>query len=345
MPRPTFRRWVQRYRGHHKVKHLTCLDPYLGMAFAQLTYRERLRDIEAGLRAQRRKHYYMGIRAQGSCNPLANANKVREGRIYTEFAHALIHLARGRYRDQDFGVALAPPVYALDATTFDLCLSVVPWAYCMSTKAAINLHPRLDLRGNMPGFIHISDGKRYDPQVLDRLIPAAGTVYVMDRGDIDCARRYGLPRGAACFVIRARINLQCRRRYSHPVDPTTGLRGDQTIVLTGQTTPQAYPEKLRRIKYLRCRNGQDAHFAEQPLHTARPHRRPTGSAPLAGGVVFQMDPATPADQGVLRHHRERGQNPDRDGRLGLWTRGDYQKASRIGGQSVPNATGLEPPRF
>ncbi|MHC4073550.1 MAG: IS4 family transposase [Planctomycetota bacterium] len=249
LPMHALRRCVQRYRGHHKVKRFTCLDQYLCMAFAQLTYRESLRDIEACLRAQQNKLYHMGIRGQVSRNTLANANKVRDWRIYAEFAHSLIHIARRLYRDEDFGVELAHTVYALDATTIDLCLSVFPWAHFMRTKAAIKLHTLLDLRGNIPTFIHISDGKLYDTYVLDLLIPEPGAVYVMDRGYIDFARLYGLNRCAAFFVIRARVNLQFRRLYSHPVDRTTGLRCDQTIVLTGEYTPNVYPEKLRRIKY------------------------------------------------------------------------------------------------
>jgi hypothetical protein len=249
LPMHTFRRCVQRYRGNHKIKRFTCLDQYLSMAFAQLTYRESLRDIEACLRAQQSKLYHMGISSNVSRNTLANANKVRDWRIYADFAQSLIHTARQLYIDEDFGVELDHTVYALDATTIDLCLSVFPWASFRQHKAAIKLHTLLDLRGNIPTFIHISDGKLHDVNVLDQLLPEAGTFYIMDRGYLDFARLYSLTLGAAFFVIRAKSNLQFRRVYSSPVDKQTGLRCDQTIALTGFYTLQGYPDKLRRIKY------------------------------------------------------------------------------------------------
>ncbi len=249
LPLHTFRRCIQRYRGHHKVKDFTCLDQYLCMAFAQLTYRESLRDIEACLRAQQTKLYHMGIRSKVSRSTLADANRVRDWRIYADFAQSLIHVARTLYLDEDFGAELDNTVYALDATTIDLCLSVFPWAHFQRTKAAVKLHTLLDLRGNIPTFIHISDGKLHDAKVLDQLLPEAGAFYIMDRGYLDFARLYVLNQFAAFFVIRAKSDTQFRRIYSHPIDKSTGLRCDQTIMLTGKYTPQYYPEKLRRIKY------------------------------------------------------------------------------------------------
>ena len=249
LPLHTFRRCVQRYQGNHKVRHFSCLDQYLSMAFAQLTYRESLRDIEACLRAQRNKLYHMGIRSNISRNTLANANKVRDWRIYAEFAHSLINTARTLYVNDDFGVELDQTVYALDSTTIDLCLSVFPWAKFRGAKAAIKLHTLLDLRGSIPSFIHISDGKLHDVNVLDHLIPEPGAFYVMDRGYLDFKRLHQLHQYAAFFVIRAKSNLQCRRLYSHPVQKQTGLRCDQTVVLTGFYPSQHYPGKLRRIKY------------------------------------------------------------------------------------------------
>ena len=249
LPLHTFRRCVQRYQGNHKVRHFSCLDQYLSMAFAQLTYRESLRDIEACLRAQRNKLYHMGIRSNISRNTLANANKVRDWRIYAEFAHSLINTARTLYVNDDFGVELDQTVYALDSTTIDLCLSVFPWAKFRRAKAAIKLHTLLDLRGSIPSFIHISDGKLHDVNVLDHLIPEPGAFYVMDRGYLDFKRLHQLHQYAAFFVIRAKSNLQCRRLYSHPVQKQTGLRCDQTVVLTGFYPSQHYPGKLRRIKY------------------------------------------------------------------------------------------------
>ena len=249
LPMHSFRRCVQRYRGNYKVKSFTCLDQYLCMAFAQLTYRESLRDIEACLRSQYNKLYHMGIRGKISRNTLANANKVRDWRIYAEFAQSLISIARQLYIDDDFGVELDQTVYALDSTTIDLCLSVFPWARFRQTKAAIKLHTLLDLRGNIPTFIHISDGKLHDVNVLDELIPEPASFYVMDRGYLDFARLYTIDLCAAFFVIRAKANFQFRRIYSHPIDKDTGLKCDQTIALTGPHTSKDYPEKLRRIKY------------------------------------------------------------------------------------------------
>lgn len=249
LPIHTFRRCVQRYRGNHKIKYFKCLDQYLCMAFAQLTYRESLRDIEACLRAQRRKLYHMGIRSNVSRNTISNANKVRDWRIYADFAQSLIHTARNMYSNEDFGVELDQTVYALDATTIDLCLSVFPWATFRNTKAAIKLHTLMDLRGSIPSFIHISDGKLHDVNVLDQLIPEPGAFYIMDRGYLDFERLYMLNQCAAFFLIRAKSNLQFRRLYSHSVTKVTGLKCDQTIVLTGFYSYKNYPGKLRRIKY------------------------------------------------------------------------------------------------
>lgn len=260
LPLHTFRRCIQRYRGHHKVQHFTCLDQYLCMAFAQLTYRESLRDIEACLRAQRSKLYHMGIRSNVSRNTLANANKARDWRIYADFAQSLINTARQLYANEDFGVQLDQSVYALDATTIDLCLSVFPWAKFRRTKAAIKLHTLLDLRGNIPSFIHISDGKLHDVNVLDQLIPESGAFYIMDRGYLDFERLYLLTQCAAFFVTRAKSNLQFRRLYSHPINKSTGLQCDQTIVLTGFYTSKDYPQRLRRIKYHDTQTGKTLVF-------------------------------------------------------------------------------------
>jgi hypothetical protein len=219
------------------------------MAFAQLTYRESLRDIETCLRAQRTKRYHMGIRSTISRNTLSNANKLRDWRIYAEFAQTLINTARHLYAYEDFGVDLDQTVYALDSTTIDLCLSVFPWATFRHTKSAIKLHTLLDLRGSIPSFIHISDGKLHDVNVLDLLLPEPGAFYIMDRGYLDFERLSTLSQCAAFYVIRAKSNMQFRRLYSHPVDKSSGLRCDQTIVLSGFYTHKRYPQKLRRIKY------------------------------------------------------------------------------------------------
>lgn len=249
LPLHTFRRCVQRYQGNRHMKRFSCQDQYRSMAFAQLTYRESLRDIEACLKAQSSKLYHMGIRSAVARSTLAEANEKRDWRIYADFAQSLIQTARRLYADEDLGLDLNNTVYALDATTIDLCLSVFPWAQFRTTKAAVKLHTLLDLRGNIPSFIHISDGRLHDVNVLDLLLPEPGAFYVMDRGYTDFERLYQLQQASAFFVIRAKTNLQVRRLYSRLVDKETGLRCDQTVVLTGFYSAQHYPEKLRRIKF------------------------------------------------------------------------------------------------
>lgn len=249
MPMHTFRRCVARYHGDNNVRSFTCLDQYLCMAFAQLAYRESLRDIEACLRAQRQKLYHMGIRGTIARSNLADANEQRDWRIYADFAYALIMAARKLYSSEPLGVDLQQAVYALDATTIDLCLSMFPWATFRRTKAAIKLHTLLDLRGNIPTFIFISDGSVHDVNILDVLPLEPGAFYVMDRGYLDYARLHTITLAPAFFVTRAKANLRCRRLYSHQIDRSTGLRLDQTIMLTGFYALKDYPSKLRRIKY------------------------------------------------------------------------------------------------
>ncbi len=249
LPLHVFHQCVDRYNGDFKVKEFTCLDQYLCMAFAQLTYRESLRDIEACLRAQKSKLYHMGIRSAVCRNTLANANKVRDWRIYADLAQSLIHTARKLYLNDSFGLELDGTVYALDATTIDLCLSVFPWANFRKTKGAVKLHTLLDLRGNIPTFIYISDGKLHEVNTLDLVPIEPGAFYIMDRGYLDFQRLYPFTHGGAFFVIRAKSNLKCRRIYSHPVDRATGVLCDQSVLLTGYYQAKHYPEKLRRVKY------------------------------------------------------------------------------------------------
>jgi hypothetical protein len=249
MPMHTFRRCIARYHGDRNVRSFTCLDQYFCMAFAQLTYRESLRDIEACLRAQQQKLYHMGIRGTVAKSNLADANEQRSWRIYADLAHSLIITARSLYSDEPFGIDLQQTVYALDATTIDLCLSMFPWATFRQTKAAIKLHTLLDLRGNIPTFIYISDGSMHDVNILDVLPIEPGAFYVMDRGYMDYSRLNTISLAAGFFVTRSKSNLRCRRIYSHQVDRTTGLRYDQTIMLTGFYSLRDYPNKLRRIKY------------------------------------------------------------------------------------------------
>jgi len=260
LPLHSFRRYVQRYQGERYVKTFRCLDQYLVMAFAQLTYRESLRDIEVCLRAQQNKLYHMGIRANISRSTLADANEQRDWQIYEDFAQSLIKMARPLYAKEDLGLDLDNTVYALDASTIDLCLSVFPWALFRSTKSAVKLHTLLDLRGNIPTFIHISDGKLHDVNVLDILNPEAGAFYIMDRGYVDFKRLLTLNQAGSFFVIRAKSNTQYRRRYSHDIDHTGGLKCDQTIVLTGVNTKNDYPVPLRRVKYYDEKTGKIFNF-------------------------------------------------------------------------------------
>ena len=244
-----FRRCVARYRGNFRVRSFTCHDQYLCMAFAQLTYRESLRDIECCLRAVDRKLYHCGFRGTVSRSTLANANESRDWRIYRDFAQSLILTARDLYVGDDFGVELQETVYALDVSTIDLCLSVFPWAKFRKTKAAVKLHTLLDLRGNIPTFVDITDGKVHDVNVLDILIPEVGAIYVMDRGYLDFERLYALNQAPAFFITRSKSNTKVRRVYSRPVDKACGLRCDQSVVLTTDYSSKRYPEKLRRIRY------------------------------------------------------------------------------------------------
>ena len=230
------------------------------MAFAQLTYRESLRDIEACLRSMQNKLYHMGIRGGVSRNNLANANETRDWRIYADFAQVLVHQARSLYADDDFGVELDQTVYALDTTTIDLCLSLFPWARFQKRKAGIKLHTALDLRGSIPIFIKITDARVYDLCILDELIPEAGSFYIMDRGFLDFTRLYTLNLFNAYFIIRARSNIKFRRIYSHPVNKSTGLKCDQIIALTGVDSPKYYPEKLRRVRFFDRENNNHLTF-------------------------------------------------------------------------------------
>ena len=256
LPLSTFRRCVARYAGEHKIKNFTCFEQFLCLAFAQLTYRESLRDIEACLRAQRDKLYHMGIRSRISRSTLADANEVRDWRIYADFAQRLIGMARRLYIDEPFGVDLKETVYALDTTTIDLCLSVFPWAPFRRAKAAVKLHTLLDLRGNIPTFIHISDGKMHEVNVLDQLLPEPGAFYIMDRGFLDFERLFRFHEAGSFFVTRGKSNLKAQRRYSHPVDRSTGLVCDQTIVLTGFYSLKGFETPLRRIRFKDPKTGK-----------------------------------------------------------------------------------------
>ena len=256
LPQHEFRVWVERYGGNHKIKSFTCWDQYLCMVFAQLTYRESLRDIEACLRVSGRKLYHMGIRGKVSRNTLANANKTRDWRIYAGFAQVLIQQARALYAGDGLAVELDNTAYALDASTIDLCISLFPWAQFRKTKGAIKLHTLMDLRGNIPVLVVITDGKVHDVKILDRLVAEPGAIYIMDRGYLDFARLHAMHQALSFFIIRAKKNLDCRRVYSHPVDKSTGLQCDQTVVLDGPVTRKHYPDQLRRIRFFDAENGK-----------------------------------------------------------------------------------------
>jgi hypothetical protein len=249
VPTYEFRQCVERYNGNYKVKTFSCLDQFLCMAFAQLTYRESLRDIEACLRVAKTKLYHMGIRGKVSRNTLAHANETRDWRIYADFGQALIRIARELYAGEDLGLELDQTVYALDATIIDLCLSVFPWAKFRKGKAAVKLHTLLDLRGSIPVIVRITHGRIHDVHILDELFIEAGAIYIMDRAYVDFARLYRIHQAQACYVTRAKRNFVFKRLYSHPVDKSTGVQADQIITVAGFYTLKDYPEKLRRIRY------------------------------------------------------------------------------------------------
>jgi hypothetical protein len=249
VPWTSFRRIVARYGGDHRVRTLNCAEQFRVMAFAQMTWRESLRDIEACLSAQATKLYHMGLREAVARSTLADANETRDWRIWAEFAQLLIRRARRLYADDSLALDLANTVYALDSTTIDLCLSVFPWAHFQRTKAAVKMHTLLDLRGNIPSFIHVSDGKLHDVNVLDMLIPEPGAFYVMDRGYIDFARLYVLHQAGAFYVTRAKSNFDIRRIYSAAPNRSTGVICDQIIAFNGRFAAKDYPEHLRRIRF------------------------------------------------------------------------------------------------
>ena len=249
LPLYEFRRCVKRYDGDYKIQSFSCLDQFLCMAFAQLTYRESLRDIEACLRAAHTKLYHMGIRGRVSRNTLANANQVRDWRIYRDFGQVLIRIARPLYAGDGFGVEIKHAAYALDATIIDLCLSLFPWARFRKAKGAVKIHTLLDLRGSIPAIIIVTCGKIHEVNILDQIIFEAGAFYIMDRGYLDFARLYKIHLASAFYLIRAKKGFDFKRLYSHPVDKTTGILCDQTITLGGFYPRKDYPEKLRRIRY------------------------------------------------------------------------------------------------
>ena len=330
LPWKTFHRIVDRYSGDYRTRSLSCAEQFRVMAFAQLTYRESLRDIEVCLAAQAGKLYHMGIGAAVARSTLADANELRDWRIYFELAQRLIIKARALYVDEDFGVELANTVYALDATTIDLCLSMFPWVLFRSTKAAVKLHTLLDLRGSIPTFIHISDGKMHDVNVLDLLLIEAGAFYIMDRGYLDFERLYALDQVGGFRVTRAKRNLDARRLYSAPVDRDTGLICDQTIALNGFYAAKHYPGQLRRIRYRDPETGKNLVFLTNQFALPAPTICALYRCRWQGGTVLQVDQAAPAHQALLRHLRERCADANLDRYQRLCPGGDHQEATSIG---------------
>jgi hypothetical protein len=265
LPWKTFGRIVARYGGDSRVRTLSCGEQYRAMAFAQLTYRESLRDIETCLSVHASKLYHMGFSDPVRRSTLADANEARDWRIHAELAQRLIAQARTLYAGEDLGLDLTNTVYALDSTTIDLCLSAFPWAHFRTTKSAVKMHTLLDLRGNIPSFIHVSDGKMADVNALDLLLPEAGAIYVMDRGYVDFTRLNKLHQAGAFFVTRAKSNMRARRLYSAPADRAAGIVCDQTIALGGQQAKQNYPERLRRVRYKDAESGETLIFLTNNL--------------------------------------------------------------------------------
>src|SRR5215467_5745672 len=299
-PWHTFRRVVNKYRGDFNVRTFSCMDQFLCMAFAQLTYRESLRDVEACLRAQPSKLYHLGLRGHVSRNTLAHANELRDWRIYCEFAQALIRIARRLYAKDSLGIDLSETVYALDSTTIDLCLSLFPWARFRETKAAVKLHTLLDLRGGIPSFIHISDGRLHDVNVLDVLITEPGSFYVMDRGYLAFDRLYTLHQAGSFFVTRAKSNTQLQRLYSRPVDRATGLICDQIVehdrLLFAKGLSRTFaPRPLPRFRRPSIRLSNQSHDA------ASHHDLRSLPPTLASRTLFQVDQTAPSHQTFLRH--------------------------------------------
>jgi hypothetical protein len=260
LPHKQFHKCVARYRGDRYAKNFSCWDQFLAMAFAQLTYRESLRDIETCLGAVGGKLYHMGFRTNVARSTLADANEARDWRIYADFAQTLIAIARSLYARDAMGVDLDESLYALDSTTIDLCLTLFPWARFRRCKAAVKMHTRLDLRGNIPAFVHITDGKVHDVNTLDQIVPESGAFYVMDRGYIDFERLFALTLSEAFFVVRTKSNVLLRRRYSHPVDKSTGVRSDQTVILSSFESASVYPDPLRRVSYCDAETGKRLKF-------------------------------------------------------------------------------------
>jgi hypothetical protein len=341
LPDREFRRCVALYSGDHRPRGFSCWDQFLCMAFAQFTYRESLRDIEACLRSSPDKLYHMGIRGRISRSTLADANESHDWRIFADFAQILIARARLLYAHDPFGAERQMSAYALDSTTIDLCLTMSPWARFRERKGAVKMHTLIDLHGNIPLFVCVTDGKVHDVNILDQIAPEAGAFYVMDRGYLDFERLYRLTLAAAFFVTRTKENVLLQRRYSHPVDRTSGVKSDHTVMLTAPGSLKHYPAALRRVRYFDAEHQRFLVFLTNNFELPGTHHRQPVQVSLAGGTVLQVDQATLAHQGLFRHQPERRENPDLDCDLDLRAGCHHQEGTRFVGQPLPNPTGCQ----
>src|SRR5579863_34100 len=331
-----FQKCVTRYDGDQHHRRLSCWDQFLAMAFAQFTYRESLRDIEACLRSMSDKLYHMGFRSRIARSTLADANETHDWRIFADFAQHLIGIARPLHAEDPMGVDLDHSLYALDSTTIDLCLALFPWAKFRQHKGAVKMHTLLDLHGNIPTFISITDGKVHDVNALDDILPEAGAFYVMDRGYVDFERLYRFTLSSAFFVVRTKSNVLLQRRYSHPVDKATGVRSDHTVILTAIGSAKVYPDPLRRISYL------DVETRKRFKFLTNNFTLPALTVALIYKARWQvelLDQAAPPDQILLWHQRERRKDPNLDCRVDLRAGRHRPKAVGAGAQPLPDSTG------
>ena len=331
LPAYEFQKCVDRYRGDSHFRGFSCLDQYLAMAFAQLTYRESLRDIEACLRSVGGKLYHMGLRGKISRTTLADANESHDWRIFADFAQILIGIARPLYLHDPIGVDLDQSLYALDSTTIDLCLSLFPWAKFRKHKAAVKMHTLLDLHGNIPTFIRITSGVVHDVNLLDEILPEAGAFYVMDRGYIDFQRLFVFTLSSAFFVVRTKSNVLLQRRYSHPVDKSTGVRSDHTVILSAIDSAKVYPDALRRVSYLDVKTRKRFKFLTNNFTLPALTIAQIYKSRWQIELFFQLDQAAPANQGVLRHQRECSEDSNLDRGIGVRAGGDRTQAIGTGG--------------
>ena len=341
LPTHEFRRCVQRYGGNYRVRSFSCWDQFLCMAFAQLTFRESLRDIVACLRSQERRLYHLGIRGTVSRSTLADANESRDWRIYADFAAVLIAEARQLYGRDDLGLGLASAVYALDSTIIDLCMTLFPWARYKSAQHALKLHTLLDLRGSIPTFIRVTAAQVHDVNLLDALTPEAGAFYVMDRAYLDFERLYRWTEHGAFFVTRARKDFRFTRLFSHPVDKTTGVQCDQTIALVWFYPARGYPARLRRIRYWDAEHERRLVFLTNNFVLPAPRDRRSVSPALASRAVFQVDQTKSPRQGLLWNLGERGEDTNLDRRLQLSAGGHRAQAAQSGPEAFHHAADLE----